>query len=151
MSAQMQIRFPGGAGVDAVYRGYTIHTDQPAGHGGLGEGPAPFDLFLASIGTCAGYYALRFCQERAIPTAGMALTMETVKDAAAQRIGRIRLELTLPEGFPAKYRQAIERAMDQCAVKRAIAEPPQFETVTVAPDSQGATAPEPADALTSHA
>ena len=36
-------------------------------------------------------------------------------------------------GFPDKYRAAIERAMDPCAVKRAIAEPPEFETVTVAP------------------
>ena len=90
--------------------------------------PAPFDLFLASIATCAGLYALRFCQQRDIPTADLALALETVRDPEAKRLAGIRLDLTVPPEFPKKYEKAIARAIDQCAVKRAILDPPSFET-----------------------
>jgi ribosomal protein S12 methylthiotransferase accessory factor len=122
----MEVRFPGGLKVEAVYRGQTIATDQPEPAGGEGSAPAPFDLFLASIATCAGFYALAFCQQRDLSTAGLAVTMETVRDPELRRITKIDLHLTLPEGFPEKYRQAIVRAVDQCAVKRHIVDPPEF-------------------------
>ena len=51
----MQIAFPGGVEVDAHFRGQTVLTDQPEKGGGQNLGPQPFDLFLASIGTCAGF------------------------------------------------------------------------------------------------
>jgi len=122
----MEVRFPGGLKVEAVYRGQTIPTDQPERAGGEGSAPAPFDLFLASIATCAGLYALTFCQQRDLSTEGLAVTMDMVRDPEKHRISKIDLHLTLPEGFPEKYRQAIVRAMDQCAVKRHIIEAPEF-------------------------
>lgn len=122
----MEVRFPGGLKVEAVYRGHVIATDQPEHAGGEGSAPAPFDLFLASIATCAGLYALTFCQQRGLATEGLAVTMDTVRDPELRRITRVDLKLTLPEGFPEKYRQAIVRAMDQCAVKRHVMEPPSF-------------------------
>jgi putative redox protein len=127
---EMQIGFPGGVAVQALFDGFTVRTDQPAAAGGGGTAPAPFDLFLASIGTCAGFYALRFCQERGIPTEGLSLKLSTVRDPERKRLATIRLVLGLPPGFPEKYGPAIIRAMDQCAVKRHIVEAPGFE-VTV--------------------
>lgn len=129
----MEVRFPGGLKVEAVYRGNVIPTDQPEPAGGEDTAPAPFDLFLASIATCAGLYALIFCQQRGLSTEGLALTMETVRDPERHRIGRIELRLQLPEGFPEKYHQAIVRAMDQCAVKRHIVEAPEFAIEVSAP------------------
>lgn len=128
----MEVRFPGGLKVEAVYRDQVIPTDQPERAGGDGSAPAPFDLFLASIATCAGFYALTFCQQREIATDGLAVTMETVQDPERRRIARLDLRLRLPEGFPEKYRAAILRAIDQCAVKRHIVDPPELR-VEVAP------------------
>jgi ribosomal protein S12 methylthiotransferase accessory factor len=122
----MKITFPGGLAVDAEYKGMTIHTDQPVAYGGGGTAAAPFDLFLASIGTCAGFYALRFCQERGISTQGMGLTLSTELSPETKRIGTIRLDLQLPEGFPDKYRPAILSSLDQCTVKRHIVDAPRF-------------------------
>ena len=128
MSQTIELTFPGGVRVDASYRGHRIATDQPAP---LGENTAssPFDLFLASIATCAGFYALRFCQERDIATDGLALSMSVEREPEKKRMNRIRIALTVPEGFPEKYTGAIIRAMDQCAVKKAIVDPPEFEMV----------------------
>ncbi len=129
----MEMTFPGGLAVDARYRGHVVHTDQPERAGGGGTAAAPFDLFLASIGTCAGYYALAFCRQRDLPTAGLAVRLETIADPERHRIGRIRIEVELPAGFPEKYRAAILRAVDQCAVKRHILEPPEFVVEAVSP------------------
>jgi putative redox protein len=138
----LNVSFPGGVAVDVEYKGRIIHTDQPREYGGGGTAPAPFDLFLASIATCAGFYALRFCQERSLSTDGLGLTMGTELDPATRKIGTIRLDLQLPAGFPEKYRPAIVRAIDQCAVKRHMIEPPRFELTTTVADLEAAGVPD---------
>jgi ribosomal protein S12 methylthiotransferase accessory factor len=127
----MEIRFPGGVAVEALHAGMTIRTDQPTKAGGEGTAPSPFDLFLASIGTCAGYYALRFCQERQLSTEGLGLTMSWERSPETKLIARIRIELKLPEGFPEKYRPAIVRATDQCTVKKHLVAAPAIDVETV--------------------
>ena len=84
-------------------KGHTVRTDQPHPYGG-DSAAAPFDLFIASIATCMGFYALRFCQERGIATEGLGLSVETVRDEA-RRSGsrRSRSALAVPSGFPEKY------------------------------------------------
>jgi ribosomal protein S12 methylthiotransferase accessory factor len=129
---EMKITFPGGVAVDAHFKGFTVHTDQTVENGGQDSGPQPFDLFLASLGTCAGFYAVRFCQQRAIDATGLGVTLITSKEPGASRLSTIRLEIQLPVGFPEKYRDAIVRAADQCSVKRHILEPPALEVVAVA-------------------
>jgi putative redox protein len=120
------VSFPGGVAVEAGLNGHRVRTDQPRPVG-EDSAPAPFDLFLASIATCMGFYALRFCQERAIATEGLGLALETVRDAEKKRLSTIKVALTLPRGFPEKYGGAIQRAVDQCAVKKHMVEPPAFE------------------------
>jgi ribosomal protein S12 methylthiotransferase accessory factor len=122
----MEMSFPGGLEVNAEVKGFTVRTDQPERVGGGGTAPAPFDLFLASIGTCAGLYVLQFCQKRDIDTGQLGVSMETIKDPETRRIATVRIDVRLPEGFPDKYIPAVRRAVDQCAVKRHILEPPEF-------------------------
>ncbi len=131
MASAMSITFPGGVAVEATFEGTTIRTDQPEKYGGGGTAPAPFDLFLASIGTCAGYYALRFCQERKIPADGLSLSMTWERSPETKLIVLIRIAMTLPPEFPEKYRTAIVRAADQCAVKKHLVDPPSIEVVTL--------------------
>ncbi|MCM3874798.1 MAG: OsmC family protein [Thermoanaerobaculia bacterium] len=118
--------FPGGAAVEADVKGHRVRTDQPPPLG-AGTAVSPFDLFLASIATCMGFYALHFCQERGIATEGLGLSLETVRDETKKRLSTIRVALRLPPGFPEKYAEAIRRAIDQCAVKKHMVEPPTFE------------------------
>jgi len=122
----MEIYFPSGKRVYADYGGFTIQTDQSPRGGGEGSAPAPFDLFLASIGTCAGIYALGFMQQRGIDPAGAKLTMRTHYDPAVGLIDQIELDLKTPPGFPDKYRDAIINAMELCAVKKHLQQPPAF-------------------------
>lgn len=122
----MSISFPGGVAVDATFRGHTVHTDQPEPLG-TNSAMSPFDLFLASIGSCMGFYALRFCQERDIPTEGLGLTLDTVRDPEKKLVVTMKIALQLPPAFPEKYTDAIQRAIEHCSVKRHLFEPPAFE------------------------
>jgi putative redox protein len=127
----MEIYFPRGKRVYADYGQFTIKTDQPTRSGGDDSAPAPFDLFLASIGTCAGIYALNFMQQRGIDPEGCRLTMRTHFDQAAGLIDKVELELKTPPGFPEKYSDAIVNAMNLCAVKKHLHQPPAFAITTV--------------------
>jgi ribosomal protein S12 methylthiotransferase accessory factor len=131
MLATMEIRFPGGLEVEALVGGFSIRTDQSVSDGGTGAAPSPFDLFLASIGTCAGIYALRFCQQRNLETEGLSLGLTAEKGEDGKRVARVSIEIRLPAAFPDRYRDAILRAVDQCKVKRHILEPPQFAVTAV--------------------
>jgi ribosomal protein S12 methylthiotransferase accessory factor len=126
----MTINFPGGAAVTASYKGFEVRTDQPAENGGANSAPSPFDLFVASLGTCAGFYALSFCQQRHLSTAGMELVVDIDRSPVSKRLDRVTINLRLPDGFPEKYRAAIVRATDQCTVKRALLDPPEIVITT---------------------
>lgn len=128
---EMVIDFPGGARVDAHFGPFTVPTDQPAQGGGEGSAATPFATFLASIGTCAGIYVLGFCRQRGLPTDGIRIIQRMVPDPASGLIGRITLDIHVPPDFPEKYRPALIRAAEQCAVKKHLEHPPRFEIQTV--------------------
>jgi putative redox protein len=130
MSDEMIITFPGGRRVDAEYAGFTFRTDQPIAHGGEGTAPSPFHCFLASLGTCAGFYALSFCTQRGIPTDGLSLVQRIVPRQGGG-VGKIAIEIHVPSSFPEKYVKAIAQAASACTVKKVIEQAPAFEVTTV--------------------
>ncbi len=127
----MTVTFPGGKRVDAEYGGFTMSTDQPPQGGGEGSAPQPFDLFLASIATCAGIYVKGYCDARSIATDGLRMTMHIEREPGKARVVRLVIEIGLPSGFPEKHREAVVRAAELCAVKKHILNPPAFEIRTV--------------------
>ena len=125
----MVIDFPGGLQVDAHFGPYTVSTDQPAPYGN-GSAATPFATFLASIGTCAGIYVLSFCQQRRLPTDGVRIIQSLEVNQMTGLVSKVLLDIQLPPEFPEKYRTAVIRAADQCAVKKHFENPPQFEVFT---------------------
>lgn len=126
----MEITFPGGKKVDANFKGFTIKTDQSIYGGGENSAPGPYDLFLASIGTCAGIYVLSFCQQRNIPTENIKIIQKLLPDETGRGIGTIALEIQVPDDFPEQYEDAVIRSADLCAVKKTIQNPPKFDIYT---------------------
>ena len=127
---EMIIDFPGGARVDAHFGPYTVQTDQPPQGGGEGSAPTPFAVFLSSIGTCAGIYALGFCRQRGLNTEDMRIIQRMHSDPRTGMVSKIDLEIVLPKDFPEKYKPAIIHAVELCAVKKHLQQPPKFEITT---------------------
>ena len=116
--------------INAKMDGLSIATDQPVKEGGDGSAPSPFQLFLASLATCAGVYAQRFCETRKISTEGLGIRVLCDFAEKGFKVEKMTYEMTLPEGFPEKYESAIVRAVDLCAVKKHVCECPEFEIIT---------------------
>ncbi len=128
---EMVIDFPGGARVDASFGPYTVMTDQPPMGGGEGSAPTPFAVFLSSLGTCAGIYVLGFCKQRGLSTDGVRIVQRAIPDSVNRgMVGTIQLEIQVPPEFPEKYRSALIRTAEQCAVKKHMENPPKFDILT---------------------
>lgn len=132
MQLDLEVNFNGGLKVSTDISGQHIPTDQPVAEGGEGTAPAPFDLFLASMATCSGIYVQRFLEVRHIPLDGLRVIMHVLPgEDKKQLLGKIKFEVILPPGFPEKYHKAVCKAVDSCAVKKAIVNPPEFEVVAI--------------------
>lgn len=123
---EMIIDFPGGARVDAHFGPFTVPTDQPP----TSSAPSPFATFLASIGTCAGIYVLGFCQQRGLPTEGIRLVQNVEVNPMTGMVEKINLDIQAPPEFPEKYKAALIRSVNQCAVKKHLENPPVIEVQT---------------------
>jgi putative redox protein len=118
MTGVLEISLAGQDRVAARWGALVLATDQDD------SAPTPFDLFLASIGTCTGFYVARFCHSRQIDTSGIRIVERVVEEPATHRLEPVEIEIALPPAFPERYREAVLRAAGQCAVKRALEHPP---------------------------
>jgi len=127
---EMVIDFPGGAKVDAHFGAFTVKTDQPDASDGKSSAPTPFDVFLSSIGTCAGIYVLGFCKQRNLPTDGIRIIEHVFPNRVTHMVEKINLEIQVSPSFPKQYYDALVRSAELCKVKKTLENPPQFEIVT---------------------
>jgi ribosomal protein S12 methylthiotransferase accessory factor len=125
----LSVWFPGKKKVDVAAGSFVIHTDQSVAHGGDGSAPEPFDLFLASIGACAGVYVIAFCNSRGIPTDEIRLEEKARFERGT--LAGVTIDIHVPPSFPAKYLQALQVAASSCPVKRAFAAQPEIAIRTV--------------------
>jgi len=139
-SQRLIITLDGGRRVTAHVDGHQVHTDQPASHGGENSAPTPFDVFLASLGACAGIFVQGFCATRGIDTSGIRIH-EWPRYDAQGTLASVELAIELPAGFPVRYREPLLRVVEQCSVKRAIAAQPAFLVrIGATPAASGAAA-----------
>jgi putative redox protein len=122
----MEITFDGGKVITAHIHGHLIKTDQPVNGGGENSAPSPFELFLASIGTCAGIYI----NNRKISTDNIRIIQSADYDKESGLPVNIKLDIKLPADFPEKYVTSVISVAQLCKVKKTIANPPVFEIIT---------------------
>ena len=123
---EMFIEFPGGSRVDAHFGNFTVPTDQPP----KASAPMPFEIFLASIGTCAGIYVLGFCKQRGLSTEGLRIVQRNHSNPTTGMVDEIELEIQIPPTIPEKYRDSLIRSAELCKVKKHMEQPPKFIITT---------------------
>jgi putative redox protein len=117
MMEGFKITFPGNKKVDAVFNNFKIQTDQAKENGGDETAPEPFEVFVSSIGACAGIYAKSFCDVRKLNTDNMYILIDISLKEGQKLMENINITLYVNQQFPEKYIKAIIKSMDSCAVK----------------------------------
>lgn len=128
---ELKVKLLGEKKVSTQIRDHVIETDQPIKGGGADSAPAPFDLFLASIVTCVGFYVQSYCQSKGFDTDGIEISMTTRRDPKTKGITGFRTRIALPAHLPDKLDAALQRVAEQCAVKKTIRAVPDFIVETV--------------------
>lgn len=118
----IKIFFEGNKKVNAEINGLTVKTDQPITVGGEGTAPTPFEVFLSSLGTCAGIFIKSFCDQRGINTGKMYIIQDFEFNPIQKIAERINLEIHVPPAFPDKYDSALISTASLCTVKRHLRE-----------------------------
>jgi len=111
---------------EAVARNHRLVSDQPPAIGGADTGMTPPELLLASLGTCAAYYAVEFLKARSLPSAGLEITVSAEKASQPARLGSFRIEVTLP-GLEARHEEGLLRAVHKCLIHNTLTQTPAVE------------------------
>jgi ribosomal protein S12 methylthiotransferase accessory factor len=129
---EIKVTLEGDKRVAAHLGNHTVVTDQPIKDGGGDSAPAPYDLFMASIATCAGFYIQSYCQNKGIDFTGIEITMSPQRETDQGPISGFITTIHLPATLPERLHPVLKKVATQCAVKKTIINAPTFvvETVT---------------------
>lgn len=108
-------------------RQHTIACDQPPENGGYDEGMTPPELLLASLASCAGFYAVEYLRKFKLATEGthVRVVADKVKDPVP-RLENFRIEIETPIGLSDQHRNGVERAVHHCLIHNTLLQPPQI-------------------------
>lgn len=123
---EIRVALRGQKKISGHFDGFEVMTDQPLKSGGEGSAPSPFDLFLASIATCAGFFVQSYCQTRQLPTDGIEIIQNLTRDEQTRMVTQISLQVIVPASFPTEHHEGIIAAINACSVKKHLLHPPAF-------------------------
>jgi putative redox protein len=108
-------------------RGHSIVSDQPVDQGGYDEGITPPELLLASLGSCAGYYAAQYLRKHKLAIEGtrVRVTCDKVKQPVA-RLDNFNIELETPVELSAEHRKGVQNAVEHCLVHNTLLHAPKI-------------------------
>nr|MDT0660407.1 OsmC family protein [Micromonospora sp. DSM 115978] len=121
-------------------RGHSFAVDQPVPDG-TEAGPTPVEIFVASLGACAGYYAGRFLRANGLPADGLRVRCEwAMRAGQPARVGRVRLAISTPGALAPELRDPLLAAVDTCTVTNSLRQPPRLEVDLQTPEARALTA-----------
>jgi len=114
-------------------RQHAILTDQPPENGGHDEGMTPPELLLASLGSCAGFYAAQYLRKHKLATEGtrVRVTADKLKDPA--RIDNFHIKVDVPAILTEQQRAGVEDAVHHCLIHNTLLHPPSMAIEIVQP------------------
>ncbi len=113
---EVLIEHLGGVQFEIKARQHTIACDQPEEDGGFDEGMTPPELLLASLGSCAGFYAAQYLRKRKLATEGTRVRVTADKLKDPPRMDNFHIEVEAPADLSEKDREGIENAVHHCLI-----------------------------------
>jgi uncharacterized OsmC-like protein len=108
-------------------RGHSIVSDQPVENGGFDEGMTPPELMLASLGSCAGFYAVDYLKRQKLATEGTKVRVTAEKAKNPARMDHFKIEVEVAAGLSQEQVKGVEEAVHRCLIHNTLTHPPQIE------------------------
>ena len=114
----------GGVQFEVKAREHTIVCDQPLDNGGFDEGMTPPELLLASLATCAGFYAAQYLRKFKLSEQGTRVRVLADKLKEPPRLGNFKIEVETPVELSEQHREGVERSIHHCLIHNTLLHPP---------------------------
>ena len=122
---EVSANYLGGTKFEAGARGHRVICDLPRENGGTDEGLMPPELLLASLATCAAYYAAEFLKGRELSTDGLKVNVTAEKLLHPARLASFAIDVTAP-GANERSREGLLRAVKACLIHNTLTGSPEI-------------------------
>jgi uncharacterized OsmC-like protein len=123
---QVLASYLGDSKFEVAARGHRVICDQPIDNGGSDEGMSPPEFLLASLATCAGYYAAQYLKTRGLPAGDLKVRVNAEKAAHPARLASFQIEVAAP-ALEDRHQAGILRAVKACLIHNTILGSPSIE------------------------
>jgi putative redox protein len=134
---EVRVEHLGALQFEIKVREHTIVSDQPRENGGFDEGMTPPELLLASLGSCAAYYAAEYLRRHNLATEGTRVRVVAQKAKNPARVDDFRIELEVLVSLSEEHQKGVEDAVHRCLIHNTLQHPPRIETVVQCPVAAG--------------
>jgi putative redox protein len=119
-------QYLGNSKFEVAARGHRVICDQPLDNGGADEGMSPPEFLLASLATCAAYYAAQYLKARGLPADDLTVRVNAEKAAQPARLASFQIEVTV-HGLDDRHEAGILRAVKACLIHNTLLGLPHIE------------------------
>ncbi|HEY1804032.1 MAG TPA: OsmC family protein [Terracidiphilus sp.] len=123
---ELTVRQIEGVQFEVQARSHRITCDQPTENGGANGGMTPPELLLASLGSCAAFYAAEYLRTRNLAKTGVEVTVTAEKLLKPARVGNFRVMVTSPIALTAEQNEGLTRSVHHCLVHNTLMAPPEI-------------------------
>jgi len=107
-------------------RSHSIVCDQPTENGGEDSGMTPPELMLASLGSCAAFYAVQYLKTRNLAQTGVEVTVTAEKLKPPARLGNFRIQVVCPVSLTEEQTEGLMRSVHHCLIHNTLLSPPEI-------------------------
>ena len=105
-------------------RSHTVICDQPTDNGGADAGMTPPELLLASLGSCAAFYAVQYLKTRKLAESGVEVTVTAGKLMQPARLGNFHILVVCPVPLTEEHTLGLLRSVHHCLIHNTLLHPP---------------------------
>jgi uncharacterized OsmC-like protein len=124
---EVSVEHLGGVQFEIKARSHAVVCDQPAENGGFDEGMTPPEFMLASLGSCAGFYAADYLKRQKLSAEGTKVRVTAEKEKNPARLDHFKIEVEVPTGLSEAHVKGVEEAVHRCLIHNTLMHPPTIE------------------------
>ena len=107
-------------------RSHTILCDQPIENEGDDTGMKPPELMLASLGSCAAFYAVQYLKARNLAETGVEVSVTADKLMQPPRLGNFKVNVVCPVSLTEDQTEGLMRSVHRCLIHNTLLSPPEI-------------------------
>jgi uncharacterized OsmC-like protein len=130
---EVKVKLLGDVKFEVEARKHKLVCDQPAENGGNDEGMTPPELLLASLGTCAAFYASAYLRKKGLPREGVEARVTAGKAGPPARLDDFKIEVRIPLALSEEQRAGVDQAVHHCLIHNTLLHTPSIQIEVQAP------------------